>query len=1093
MTTVPPVERVELAADTVAHWLHRKPPVAADGKYNVEDQPQPEDDPKDHSIVTRALEELERLKKDPMQASQIFGAPSALIDLVAHPESVDDRKGAFGLGLTALAELPSDSAPATKLADSMLSLLYTTIPHPPATSLGAQYSWRQADGGGNNILSPDIGRAGTPYARSVQSKRAIAPSTLPDAGLIFDTLMRARDIQNHPAGNSSLTFAWATIVTHSVFRTDPKDWNINQTSSYFDLSPLYGINQETQDLVRDKAQGRGLLYPDVFSEERLSFLPPAASAILVLFNRNHNYIAQKLLQINERGTWTDPPPQDAKARAKQDEDIFQIARLVNCGHFMSIIVGDYVAAFLGVSEGITSPLLNNAFSPIHDPEGEPLTRGQGNAVSVEFNILYRWHALLSEPDREYATQSLTSVFGTSKPLEDLTLSDFRAGFIRQLASVPADPRQRTFAGLTRAADGQFADADIARILQDATENPAGSFRARGVQKELRVIEMLGIEQSRRWGVCTMNEFRQFLGLKQFESFEEWNSDRSVANAARQLYGHVDNLELYVGLECEEIMPLSRGVRLSSGYTLMRAILSDAIALIRGDRYYTTDFTPWNLTSWGYEDCQRDLNNGGLGGQLPKLLARHLPLYYPSNSVFTTYPFFTPQHMKQSLTSQGIAAQYSFVRPKPDTEPVVISTMSGIRAVLGDEHAFKQIYGLKYLGSARKWATNALLAVHPATSLHSEFHSLLMEQIKISGWEYDGAPGHYIDLVRGVVNPAVVRWVANNLCGIEPKTSANPSGVFTEHELYEMFATIYTDVYLSIGDSEHGFANNSAASRARSVLSGLTSAAVVKVLPDIGENVLADAAALLSDLVHPSSIKSPFADFVRQLKKTKPEAKLNEMVGAILELALDSCANYAQAAVQVVDFYLGQGREAELARIKAIVHGPSQGPEADRTLYAYIREALRLSPQRYGIWRECVQDVVVPQGATAVPVQVKAGQRVFTSLANAYLNPTDFPNPTKVDLSRPVASYAHTPTPSPTSGSGSAHAVPVSLEQVWILETLKAVFALPNVRRAAGVAGQLAGFPDDAQPWAPETVVRVYLTPYGTTGAWPGSMNLVFDA
>ena len=35
-----------------------------------------------------------------------------------------------------------------------------------------------------------------------------------------------------------------------------------------------------------------------------------------------------LLNINERGTWTNPPPEEAAARARQDEEIFQTARLV---------------------------------------------------------------------------------------------------------------------------------------------------------------------------------------------------------------------------------------------------------------------------------------------------------------------------------------------------------------------------------------------------------------------------------------------------------------------------------------------------------------------------------------------------------------------------------------------------------------------------------------------------------------------------------------------------------------------------------------------------------------------------------------------
>lgn len=35
-----------------------------------------------------------------------------------------------------------------------------------------------------------------------------------------------------------------------------------------------------------------------------------------------------LLSINERKRWTNPPPKDPQARAIQDEEIFQTARLV---------------------------------------------------------------------------------------------------------------------------------------------------------------------------------------------------------------------------------------------------------------------------------------------------------------------------------------------------------------------------------------------------------------------------------------------------------------------------------------------------------------------------------------------------------------------------------------------------------------------------------------------------------------------------------------------------------------------------------------------------------------------------------------------
>lgn len=38
-------------------------------------------------------------------------------------------------------------------------------------------------------------------------------------------------------------------------------------------------------------------------------------------------------------------------------------------------------------------------------------------------------------------------------------------------------------------------------------------------------------------------------------------------AARLLYGHVDNLELYTGLQAESLMPLTDGSRFNCGFTV----------------------------------------------------------------------------------------------------------------------------------------------------------------------------------------------------------------------------------------------------------------------------------------------------------------------------------------------------------------------------------------------------------------------------------------------------------------------------------------------------------------------------------------------
>ena len=123
-----------------------------------------------------------------------------------------------------------------------------------------------------------------------------------------------------------MIFWWLTVP--DIFRTNRKDANISDTSSYLDLSPLYGRNQEAQNTVRTFKDG--LLKPDTFAEERLLGQPPGVCVMLVMYSRFHNYVAQNLAAINDDNRF-DVPQQgdsdyDAKVK-KRDNDIFQTARL----------------------------------------------------------------------------------------------------------------------------------------------------------------------------------------------------------------------------------------------------------------------------------------------------------------------------------------------------------------------------------------------------------------------------------------------------------------------------------------------------------------------------------------------------------------------------------------------------------------------------------------------------------------------------------------------------------------------------------------------------------------------------------------------
>ena len=101
-----------------------------------------------------------------------------------------------------------------------------------------------------------------------------------------------------------------------------------------------------------------------------------------------------------------------------------------------------------------------------------------------------------------------------------------------------------------------------------------------------------------------------------------------------------------------------------GYTSSRAILSDAIALTRGDRFFTHDFTPYNLTTWGFADCQRNPKGFGFGSQFARLLLRTLPRHYSEDSVYTYFAFMTPDAMQKNLNKLGVLKHYDLNRPQP---------------------------------------------------------------------------------------------------------------------------------------------------------------------------------------------------------------------------------------------------------------------------------------------------------------------------------------------------------------------------------------------------------------------------------------------
>lgn len=211
-----------------------------------------------------------------------------------------------------LAKLPSTSKERKQLTDNLLTQLWNGLDHPPQNSLAEGFSYRAADGYGNNINHPQLGAAGSAYARTVPPMTLQNPNQ-PDPAAIFDSLMARGDkFEPHSQGISSMLFYLATIIIHDIFQTvcrcspdyfgqqwdaditfkSSSDYNINLTSSYLDLAPLYGRNQQEQDAIRTFKGG--LIKPDCFSSKRIIGFPPGCGVLLIMFNRFHNYVVAQL-------------------------------------------------------------------------------------------------------------------------------------------------------------------------------------------------------------------------------------------------------------------------------------------------------------------------------------------------------------------------------------------------------------------------------------------------------------------------------------------------------------------------------------------------------------------------------------------------------------------------------------------------------------------------------------------------------------------------------------------------------------------------------------------------------------------------------
>ena len=355
------------------------------------------------------------------------------------------------------------------------------------------------------------------------------------------------------SGDAVLNFTRSRFdPTTGTDASNPRQ-QVNQISAWIDASMVYGSSQATADSLRSFVGGKmlvsdGALLPrsasgmfsagDVRANENVEL-----TALQTLFVREHNYWAEKILASNPSLT---------------DEQVFQQARSIIIAEIQSITYNEWLPALMGRN----AVDRYTGYKASVDP-----------SVSTEFSTAaFRLGHSLLQDDIEFMGND-------GKATRDaVELAD---AFFN-----PALLAETGIDGLLKyAASAQAAEIDTQIV--DGVRN----FLIAGPGGMALDLAALNIQRGRDHGLADYNATRVAYGLTPVDSFDDITSNTELQQALEEIYGDVDNVDLWVGGLAEDHLPGS------SVGELVQTIVSDQFERLRdGDRlWYENIYSGRELT------------------------------------------------------------------------------------------------------------------------------------------------------------------------------------------------------------------------------------------------------------------------------------------------------------------------------------------------------------------------------------------------------------------------------------------------------------------------------------------------------------------
>lgn len=235
-----------------------------------------------------------------------------------------------------------------------------------------------------------------------------------------------------------------------------------------------------------------------FGGERAN-VTPGYAMMNILFLREHNRVAAVLKDGHP--DWS-------------DERLFQTTRNVLIAMLLRIVIEDYINHITPYHFQFRLHAGRRVADRWHRP----------NWVSLEFNLVYRWHSLL--PDEVAFVKDAATVdsvpVGATLFRNDLLLKHGLGPAFAGAASQPAGE-----IGLFNTPDFLNADADLPSVTMGRTAR-----------------------------LATYNDYRELCGFERVTSVNQISSSQDVRDGLMDLYGDVNRIELYTGLYAEDRRPNS---------------------------------------------------------------------------------------------------------------------------------------------------------------------------------------------------------------------------------------------------------------------------------------------------------------------------------------------------------------------------------------------------------------------------------------------------------------------------------------------------------------------------------------------------------